>query len=173
MTVCAPRTPVAAPGFHADQLAVLKPLMHELAAELGDETLVAWLYTPMALPLARGLEPDGRGLRLHGRAVAVPGRAAGAAAGEEATARSAPTWCSPAAPACIAPSRTAIPTCIASPAAWTPSTSAGVLQRGGDAPRPRTRPAAASASGFFGVIDERLDLSLLERRGGACRNGRS
>jgi UDP-galactopyranose mutase len=58
VTVLRPRTPVAAPGFHADQLTVLEPLMHELAAELGDETLVAWLYTPMALPLAQALKPD-------------------------------------------------------------------------------------------------------------------
>ena len=32
--------------------------MAELTAELGDADLLAWLYTPMALPLARALDPD-------------------------------------------------------------------------------------------------------------------
>jgi UDP-galactopyranose mutase len=57
VTVYRPRTPVHAPGFHAEQLPVLEPLMAELAAELGDANLLAWLYTPMALPLALALDP--------------------------------------------------------------------------------------------------------------------
>ena len=32
--------------------------MADLAAELGDADLLAWLYTPMALPLAEALDPD-------------------------------------------------------------------------------------------------------------------
>ncbi len=58
VTVYRPRTPVAAPGFHRDQLPVLEPLMAELSADLGGTDLVAWLYTPMALPLALSLDPD-------------------------------------------------------------------------------------------------------------------
>jgi UDP-galactopyranose mutase len=58
VTVLRPRTPIAAPGFHAEQLSALEPLVAELAAELGDETVVAWLYTPMALPLTEALGPD-------------------------------------------------------------------------------------------------------------------
>jgi UDP-galactopyranose mutase len=58
VTVLRPRTPVEAPGFHADQLPALAPLMAELTAELEGTTLVAWLYTPMALPLAEALGPD-------------------------------------------------------------------------------------------------------------------
>jgi len=46
------------PGFHADQLAALEPLIAELSAELSDTTLLAWLYTPMALPLAEALGPE-------------------------------------------------------------------------------------------------------------------
>ncbi|HXE56370.1 MAG TPA: glycosyltransferase, partial [Gemmatimonadales bacterium] len=55
--VCRPVTPVAAPGFDARQLPVLRPLLRELreSAELQD--VVAWLYTPMAVPLARLLAP--------------------------------------------------------------------------------------------------------------------
>jgi UDP-galactopyranose mutase len=58
VTVLRPRTPIGAPGFHADQIALLKPLIADLASELGDSSLLAWLYTPMALPLAQELEPD-------------------------------------------------------------------------------------------------------------------
>ena len=58
VTVLTPRTPVQAPGFHADQLAALEPLIAELRAELAGTTLLAWLYTPMALPLAEALGPD-------------------------------------------------------------------------------------------------------------------
>jgi UDP-galactopyranose mutase len=58
LTVYRPRTPVRTPGFHADQFPVLQPLLGELRAELGDPNVLAWLYTPMALPLARVLAPD-------------------------------------------------------------------------------------------------------------------
>jgi len=57
LTVYRPRTPVQAPGFHGDQLPVLGRLIAELRAELGDSNLLAWLYTPMALPLALALDP--------------------------------------------------------------------------------------------------------------------
>jgi UDP-galactopyranose mutase len=57
LVVVQPHTPVRAPGFHADQLTALEPLIAELAAELRDRALLAWLYTPMALPLAEALAP--------------------------------------------------------------------------------------------------------------------
>ncbi|HWN17431.1 MAG TPA: glycosyltransferase [Gemmatimonadales bacterium] len=47
-----------APGFHVDQFPVVEPLIQELGAELGTSNVLAWLYTPMALPLARILDPD-------------------------------------------------------------------------------------------------------------------
>src|SRR3954447_3970504 len=56
VTVLRPRTPSQAPGFHPEQIALLEPLMDDLAGELGDPVL-AWLYTPMALPLTEKLKP--------------------------------------------------------------------------------------------------------------------
>jgi UDP-galactopyranose mutase len=53
-----PRTSIQAPGFHEEQLPALQPLMAELREELGGGNLLAWLYTPLALPLARMLRPD-------------------------------------------------------------------------------------------------------------------
>jgi UDP-galactopyranose mutase len=57
VTVFRPRTPVAEPGFHRTQLEVLGSMLAEIRAEAGNAGLVAWLYTPMALPLARQLDP--------------------------------------------------------------------------------------------------------------------
>jgi UDP-galactopyranose mutase len=57
VTVFRPRTPIEAPGFHPAQLEVLGPMLDEIREEAGDAGLVAWLYTPMALPLARQLDP--------------------------------------------------------------------------------------------------------------------
>lgn len=59
LTVVVPHTPVAAPGFHDDQLAVLEPLLGSYFARqhlVG--AAVGWLYTPMALPLLKVLQPQ-------------------------------------------------------------------------------------------------------------------
>jgi UDP-galactopyranose mutase len=58
VTVYRPRTPIRSHGFDGEQQAALEPLISELSAELGNATLVAWLYTPMALPLALSLDPQ-------------------------------------------------------------------------------------------------------------------
>jgi len=55
--VLVPHTAVDGAGFHDDQLAVLQGL---LQAHLQAEQLqvdIAWLYTPMALPLAKAVRP--------------------------------------------------------------------------------------------------------------------
>ena len=57
VTVYRPCIPVQAPGFHGEQSVMLERLMAELRADLGDTSLLAWLYTPMALPLALTLDP--------------------------------------------------------------------------------------------------------------------
>ncbi len=55
VTVCRPRTPLAAPGFHDDQIPLLQPLLAALAPP--GEAPIAWFYTPMALPLLQELRP--------------------------------------------------------------------------------------------------------------------
>ncbi|MEO7338904.1 MAG: glycosyltransferase [Caldimonas sp.] len=55
--VLRPHTPVEAGGFHDDQLSVLEPLLAtHLADNLIDDYAV-WFYTPMALPLLAELSP--------------------------------------------------------------------------------------------------------------------
>jgi protoporphyrinogen oxidase/glycosyltransferase involved in cell wall biosynthesis len=60
VTVCQPHTPLQAPGFHDDQIALLLPMMAQLAQQVrqgteGEEEVIAWFYTPMALPLLQPL----------------------------------------------------------------------------------------------------------------------
>jgi protoporphyrinogen oxidase/glycosyltransferase involved in cell wall biosynthesis len=56
LTVCQPRTPIPAPGFHDDQIPTLQTLLADLVPE-GEQPVV-WFYTPMALPLLQGLHPS-------------------------------------------------------------------------------------------------------------------
>lgn len=56
--VCRPRTPVEGAGFSQAQLEALKPMLRELIQREGLSETVAWFYTPMALPLADALAPS-------------------------------------------------------------------------------------------------------------------
>ena len=55
--VVTPHTNVREPGFNDDQIAAIKPLIADLVAEQGLSQPLVWLYTPMALPLVADLEP--------------------------------------------------------------------------------------------------------------------
>jgi glycosyltransferase involved in cell wall biosynthesis len=55
--VVTPHTRVQASGFHDDQLATLKALLADFTAERGIVQPLVWLYTPMALPLVADLDP--------------------------------------------------------------------------------------------------------------------
>lgn len=57
LTICRPRTRVTAPGFDDAQVPALRLLLTQLLAEEGIEDYVIWFYTPMALPLLEDLEP--------------------------------------------------------------------------------------------------------------------
>ena len=54
--VLTPFTPVAATGFHDDQMPALKALIADFLAARQVTEPLAWLYTPMALPLVEDLE---------------------------------------------------------------------------------------------------------------------
>jgi glycosyltransferase involved in cell wall biosynthesis len=55
VTVCRAHTNIHANGFHDEQLRLLQPMVAQLAPP-GEE-VVAWFYTPMALPLLQALRP--------------------------------------------------------------------------------------------------------------------
>lgn len=56
--VCRPRTPSRAAGFHDEQMPYLRELVDELIETENVSQYVLWFYTPMALPLAAGLKPE-------------------------------------------------------------------------------------------------------------------
>jgi protoporphyrinogen oxidase/glycosyltransferase involved in cell wall biosynthesis len=55
--VVRPHTPIRAPGFHDEQLRVLQRLVADLMTDEGIEDHAVWFYTPMALPFAQSLNP--------------------------------------------------------------------------------------------------------------------
>jgi UDP-galactopyranose mutase len=58
VTIYRPQLPGGSRGFHADQLPALTALLRQLSVKEQLAGAIAWLYTPMALPLARTLGPD-------------------------------------------------------------------------------------------------------------------
>lgn len=57
LMICRPRTRVTSPGFDDAQMPALRLLLTQLLAEEAIEDHVAWFYTPMALPLLDQLRP--------------------------------------------------------------------------------------------------------------------
>lgn len=55
LQVLVPHTPVEASGFHDDHLPVLRPLIEQWLRDQAIEDCLIWLYTPMALPLVTSL----------------------------------------------------------------------------------------------------------------------
>lgn len=53
--VCQPHTPVNMPGFHDDHLPYLQKLLREIVHDYPEH--IGWFYTPMALPLLQELDP--------------------------------------------------------------------------------------------------------------------
>ncbi|WP_318386082.1 NAD(P)-binding protein [Enterobacter sp.] len=56
VTVIKPHTPSQAAGFHDSQIAHLQPLLAEIVDE--DDAPIVWFYTPMALPLLAVFNPS-------------------------------------------------------------------------------------------------------------------
>jgi UDP-galactopyranose mutase len=57
ITVCRLHTAAPTSGFHDSDLPVFIPMLHRLLEEERCDNYLAWLYTPMALPLAQALSP--------------------------------------------------------------------------------------------------------------------
>lgn len=57
VTVCVPHTTVDAPGFNDEQNAVLRPMIRALLAKHAPTGYDLWFYTPMAFPLSDVLDP--------------------------------------------------------------------------------------------------------------------
>src|ERR1044072_8943242 len=56
VTVCRPHTGLRQPGFSDEQLPALRNLLDDLLRSQDIHAPVAWMYTPMALPLLERLD---------------------------------------------------------------------------------------------------------------------
>ena len=164
--VWVPHTPADAPGFHDDQLPALLPLVAgQLRVQDIDDYLV-WCYTPMALPLAVALEPRALVYDCMDELSAFSHAPRQLRQRETALLRQANVVLT-GGPALYAVKRDLNPNVHCLPSAvdavhYAPSrldaSSAEAHESErlqGHLPRPRL--------GFFGVIDERLDLDLIDR----------
>ncbi len=57
VVVCRPHTPISTPGFSDAQMPILFALIERLLADQKLNHYAVWFYTPLALPLAQGLSP--------------------------------------------------------------------------------------------------------------------
>jgi glycosyltransferase involved in cell wall biosynthesis len=162
--VLRPHTPIDADGFHDDQLPVLKPLLADYLAKQRIDDYFVWCYTPMALPLLTDLAPRAvvydcmdelsafmdAPRQMRQRETALLKRADLVLTGGPSLYESKRT---------LHPNVMCLPSAVdadhyANAVAITrvePMRRAAALQ--GMIPTPRL--------GFFGVVDERLDLGLI------------
>jgi len=165
LTVLTPHTRVNAPGFHDDHIAMMSSLLHDHLDEHGLHVDVAWLYTPMALPLANAVGADclvydcmdelsafrGAPLQLRQRESALMQQAAlvltgGPSLFEARKHQHGNIHCF----------RSAVDAAHFSPARLNATSAPARRARELQAALPHPR------IGFFGVIDERMDLSLIQ-----------
>ena len=162
--VLVPRTAVDAGGFHDDQLAVLQGLSQ---AHLQAESLqvdVAWLYKPMALPLAKAVRPGALVYDCMDELAAFQNAPRQLRQRESALMKEA-AFVLTGGPSLYESRRYANPQVVClpsavdaahfSPAGLDPQSEGQAAARAlqGSLPQPRL--------GFFGVIDERLDVALV------------
>lgn len=164
--VLVPTTGVQAPGFDDEQLALLGPLVRDWLAAEGITQPIVWFYTPMALPLLDALTPAavvydcmdelsafrGAPLALRQREAALIRQAdlvltGGPSLYEARRDQHRNVHCLPSAvdPAHFAPARL-LP-------ASAEAQAARQLHAGIEGP----------TLGFYGVIDERLDIDLVRQ----------
>ena len=161
-----PHTPVDAPGFHDDQLSVLQPL---LAAYLQDHNIddyLIWFYTPMALPLMTPLRPRAIVYDCMDELAAFKHAPRQRRHRETALLRTADLVLT-GGPA-LYQSKVGLNSnvhCLPSSVDAAHFDPAGLDADSPDGARARAlhEPMAQPRLGFYGVIDERFDLALLEQ----------
>jgi len=159
-------TPVEHGGFHDDQLSALQPMISGyLADNLIDDYLV-WFYTPMALPLLGDLRPRGIVYDCMDELSAFKNAPRQMRQRETALLKSADLVLT-GGPRLYEAKRDANPNVLCLPSA-VDAEHYSARRAGADAVAMARADAlqggiAAPRLGFFGVIDERLDLDLVAR----------
>ena len=159
-------TPVEAWGFHDDQLSALQPMISGYLADQQIDDYIVWFYTPMALPLLGDLHPRAIVYDCMDELSAFKNAPRQMRQRETALLKSADLVVT-GGPRLYEAKREANPNVLCLPSA---------VDAEHYAPRRAIADAAAMARadalqgrigkprlGFFGVIDERLDLELVAR----------
>ena len=159
-------TSLRAAGFHDEQLAVLRGLVADYLAETGIEDYVVWFYTPMALPLLDALSPRAVVYDCMDELAAFK-NAPSQLREREAALLERADLVTTGGPRLYAAKRDRNPNVLCLPSAVDAAHYAPA-RASADALAVRRAVAlqgriAAPRLGFFGVIDERLDLDLVAR----------
>ena len=173
LCVLRPCTPLASHGFQDDQLALLGPLVAGHMKALGTAPCLVWFYTPMALSLLAHLDPEavvydcmdelsafaGAPLQLREREAELLGLADLVLTGG---------------PSLFETKRALNPRVLCLPSSVDAKHFAPGPHSADDDSSVRARELQASINeprlGYFGVIDERMDLALIERLADADAN---
>jgi glycosyltransferase involved in cell wall biosynthesis len=161
--VLRPHTAVDAVGFHDDQLSALQPLIASYLADQGIDDYLVWFYTPMALPLLADLTPRAVVYDCMDELAAFKNAPRQMRQRETALLKSADLVLT-GGPRLYEAKRASNPNVVCLPSAVDASHYAMTHAAGDVAAMERAaalQPAASPRLGFFGVIDERLDLDLV------------
>jgi glycosyltransferase involved in cell wall biosynthesis len=163
--VLRPHTAVDAPGFHDDQLSALQPLIASYLADQRIDDYLVWFYTPMALPLLTDLAPRALVYDCMDELAAFKNAPRQMRQRETALLKDADLVLT-GGPRLYQAKRDSNPNVVCLPsavdanhyAAARATSDLAAMERAG-----ALQPNAGPRLGFFGVIDERLDLGLVAR----------
>ena len=157
-------TPVEAGGFHDDQLSALQPMIGNYLAENLIDDYVVWFYTPMALPLLGDLAPRAVVYDCMDELSAFKNAPRQMRQRETALLKSADLVVT-GGPRLYEAKRNTNPNVLCLPSAVDAAHYAAARATADTAAMERARQLqgaiASPRLGFFGVIDERLDLDLV------------
>ena len=163
--VLVPTTPVQAPGFADEQLAVLGPLVQQWLAAEGIAQPIVWFYTPMALPLLAQLSPAAVVYDCMDELSAFRGAPPALRQREAALIQRADLVLT-GGPSLYEARRDQHPSVHCLPSAVDPAhfSPARLLPNSAEAEVTRQLHTgiATPRLGFYGVIDERLDIDLVQ-----------
>jgi UDP-galactopyranose mutase len=160
LRVATPVTQGDGPGFSEGQLPELNRLVDLLAGQDALRDCLVWLYTPMALPLARRLKPRGMIYDVMDELSAFKGAPPELLEWETEAYRSVDLVFT-GGPSLFAAKRDRHPNVHCFPSSVDAAHFGQAREPGLDHPDQAGQPRPRL--GFFGVIDERIDLPLLDR----------
>jgi len=173
VSVIRPRTPLASCGFQDDQLELIGPLVTAHMAAIGSTPYLVWFYTPMALPLLAQLDPEAVIYDCMDELSAFAGAPPALRAREAALLETADLVLT-GGPSLYEAKRRLNPQVLCLPSSVDARHFAPGPHAADDRWAVRARELQAGISeprlGYFGVIDERMDLQLLARIADADRH---